>query len=231
MLLYYITDRRQFPGTEGEQRLALLKKIGEAAAAGVDFIQLREKDLSSGELETLAREAWQAVRRSSLQTRLLINSRIDVALAVGADGVHLTSTDISASDARAIWASSVRSENSKNVTRNFVVGVSCHTPEEVRASESHGADFSVLAPIFEKAGGSVPALGLNSLREAAFKDVPADRRIEAGDHRVGIPVLALGGVTLERALDCMQAGAAGIAAIRLFQEGDINKTVEVLSGL
>ena len=228
MLLYYITDRNQFPGPEGEQRFALLERIGEAASAGVDFIQLREKDLGTGALEMLAREALQRIRNASQETRLLINSRIDVALAVGADGVHLTSMDISASDARAIWAASVRSGNSKLETRTFVVGVSCHTPGEVRSAESHGADFAVLAPIFEKAGTNTPALGLNVLREAALKDVPPDRRVEAGDHRVGIPVLALGGVTLDRALDCMQSGAVGIAAIRLFQESNVQRTVEAL---
>jgi thiamine-phosphate pyrophosphorylase len=229
MLLYYITDRRQFPGPEGEKRRALLERIGEAASAGVDFVQLREKDLSSGSLESLAREAVRAVRESSGHSRLLINSRIDIALAVGADGVHLTSTDISASDARAIWAASMRFSNLE--TQSFVIGVSCHSPMEVRAAESHGADFAVLAPIFEKEGANVPALGLNPLREASLKDVPPDRRVEAGDHRVEMPVLALGGVTLQNAVDCERAGARGVAGIRLFQSGDIRKTVEMLRAI
>ena len=92
MLLYYITDRRQFPGTPPEQRDRLLAKIAEAARAGVDLIQLRERDLSARELLQLAMEAVAAVRETrnaKRETRLLINSRLDVALACGADGVHL----------------------------------------------------------------------------------------------------------------------------------------------
>lgn len=231
MLLYYITDRKQFAGTENEQRRSLLDRIGEAASAGVDYIQLREKDLGSGALETLTREALLRIRTASKHTRLLINSRIDVALAVGADGVQLTSTDVSASDARAIWGASLRSGDAKLETPIFVIGVSCHSPAEVRYAESHGADFAVLAPIFEKAGTTVPPLGLNPLREAALKNVAPDRRVEAGDHRIGVPVFALGGVTLENVADCIRAGARGIAGIRLFQDGDVRRTVEALRNL
>ena len=100
-LLYYITDRSQFPGDELARRRALLDKIAEATRAGVDYIQLREKDLSTEELETLACEAARVISQSSAlrtenrkpRTRLLINSRTDIALAVGADGVHLRSND------------------------------------------------------------------------------------------------------------------------------------------
>lgn len=231
MLLYYITDRKQFAGSSGEQSRSLLERIGKAASAGVDFIQLREKDLPAGALEELAGLALRAVRESSENTRLLLNSRIDIALAVGADGVHLTSNDVSASEARAIWATSARLGNSRLGTRKFVVGVSCHSPAQVRSAESHGADFAVLAPIFEKQGTGVAAIGLHSLSEAARMNVPADRRVEAGDHREGIPVLALGGVTLQSAAGCKRAGASGVAGIRLFQTGDIAKTVEALRRL
>src|SRR6202035_4557704 len=98
-LLYYITDRRAFPGDERSRRRRLLEKIREGAQAGVDYIQLREKDLSTRDLESLAREAMSIIRESSQlrtenrerKTALLINSRTDVALAVLADGVHLRS--------------------------------------------------------------------------------------------------------------------------------------------
>ncbi len=162
MLLYYITDRRAFPGTDAEQRTRLLAKIAEAARCGVNFIQLREKDLAPRELEQLAREAVQIVRHETrnlkVETRLLLNSRLDIALAVGADGVHLTSTDMAASDARAVWASAARNPklgnlklgNLKPETRNSLFAVSCHTIDEVRLAESHGADFAVFAPVFEK---------------------------------------------------------------------------------
>ena len=109
-LLYYITDRSQFPGDESARRRALLAKIAEAARARVDYIQLRERDLSARELEMLARDALSAVRNSTplgtenreLRTRLLINSRTDVALAVGADGVHLRADDVAPHEVRRV---------------------------------------------------------------------------------------------------------------------------------
>src|SRR5712691_9299931 len=101
-LLYYITDRSQFPGDERARRHALLAKVTEAARAGVDYIQLREKDLSARELETLARQAVAAVRENSPSTRLLINSRTDVALAAGVDGVHLRADDVAPHEVRQV---------------------------------------------------------------------------------------------------------------------------------
>ncbi len=142
MLTYYITDRTQFAGGEAERRSQLLQTIRLAAAAGVDYIQLREKALAVRELESLAREALRVIRGEG-QTRLLVNHRTDVALAVGADGVHLTGDDIAASDARALAAG-------HHPGRDFLVAVSCHSAEDVRLAEAHGADFAVLAPIFEK---------------------------------------------------------------------------------
>src|SRR5437016_6557796 len=110
ILLYYITDRCQFPGSDRERRQALLANISEAAVAGIDYVQLREKDLSTRDLEVLGREALSVIRNSarasvheSPATRLLINSRTDVALAVGADGVHLRSDDVDPSEVRKIW--------------------------------------------------------------------------------------------------------------------------------
>jgi thiamine-phosphate pyrophosphorylase len=221
LLLYYITDRRQFPGGEQAQRRQLLLRISAAARLGVDYIQLREKDLSIRELEFLARDAVRCVRDNSTTTKLLINSRTDVALAVRSDGVHLTTTDFSASDARAIWFSG----NKKRETGNGLFAVSCATPKAVRLAESHGANFAVLAPIFEKQGTDRAPLGLDALRIAAGVDVPVDRRVEAGDNRNHMPVFALGGVTLENASECIRAGAAGVAAIRMFQQGELSETV------
>lgn len=202
MRLCYITDRNQFPGTEAERRRNLLEKIREGAEAGVDWIQLRERDLPTRDLERLASEAVAAVRSAGSATRLLINSRVDVALACGADGVHLRSDDISASDARAIAGR--RSE--------FIVAVSCHTVEEVKAAWSHGADFAVFAPVFEK--GGIPGSGIPALRDAC--------KVAAGF------VVALGGVTLENAPSCRSAGAAGVAGIRLFQQGNVGTVVTAL---
>jgi thiamine-phosphate pyrophosphorylase len=218
LVLYYITNRHQFPGGESEQRSRLLAKIAEAGRAGVDLVQLREKDLPAGELENLAREAVRAIAENSgkTRTRLLINSRTDIAIAAEADGVHLRGDDIAASEARVIF--------SKAGVQHPVIGVSCHSVAEVRLADSHGADFAVFGPVFEKAG--IPARGLAGLRAACGR-VPAPE-VEAALPAGRMPVLALGGVTLENTSACLDAGAAGIAAIRLFQENDIAGIIEKL---
>ncbi len=228
MLLYYITDRKQFPGTDRDQRRALLERLAAAAASGVEYVQLREKDLSGKELEALAREVLKTVRAHGASTRLLINSRIDVALAAGADGVHLTSSDISTSDARAIWASATHDRQHPMLPSSWILGVSCHSLAEVRLAGSHGADFTVLAPIFEKVGTKSHALGLGVLRHATRQGDLPDNRVEAGDQRAAFPVFALGGITVANAMECIRAGASGIAGIRIFQKGDIADTVKRL---
>jgi thiamine-phosphate pyrophosphorylase len=216
--LYYITDRSQFPGDERARCRALLDKIAEAVWAGVDYIQLREKDLSIRDLEQLACEVVSLIQQLrmenlELRTRLLINSRTDVALAVGADGVHLRSNDVLVSDVRLVVR---HAEHCRHPEKNekFVIAVSRHTAAEVVRAESEGADFVVFAPVFEKKDvpGTAPQ-GLAALREACG---------------AGIPVLALGGVTLENAAACLEAGAAGIAGIRLFQENKISDVVGAL---
>ena len=242
MLLYYITDRRALGSDEPTRRRRLLEKIAEAARAGVEYIQLREKDLSIRDLESLGRDAVAAVRAASdhseastkwkivnRKSQILVNSRLDVALATGADGVHLPSNDMSPSDARSIFDHATRS--SKLETRNAVVASSCHTLDEVRLAESHGADFAVFGPVFEKTGEGVrPGSGLAALRAACHRGAPPDRKTESA-YMGAMPVLALGGVTLENARACLDAGAAGIAAIRLFQEHDILAVVHTLRAL
>ena len=222
-LLYYITNRIAFEGDERTRRSRLLEKISEAARAGVEYIQLREKDLPARELEQLARKAANVIRSSQLRTRLLINSRTDVALAAQADGVHLRSDDISPSEVRKIWSCGAGAPFDKlrasfageNTPQNPIIAVSCHSPAEVAQAARNKADLAVFAPIFEKRDvpGTRPA-GLAALLEACHAK---------------IPVLALGGITLENAQSCLEAGAAGIAAIRLFQENDITQVVQKLS--
>jgi|HubBroStandDraft_6_1064221.scaffolds.fasta_scaffold312207_2 thiamine-phosphate pyrophosphorylase len=220
-LLYYITDRTQFPGDESARRRALLSKIDEAARSGVDYIQLREKDLSGRELEKLARECAVIIRilrtkNRELRTRLLINSRTDVALAAGADGVHLRSDDISAATARSIWQQAT-ARDSQLAARGFLIAVSRHSASDVIRAESDRADFAVFAPVFEKNDTrEIQAQGLDALRAACA---------------ARIPVLALGGVTLENAASCLAAGAAGIAGVRLFQENKIEDVVRALRGI
>ena len=216
--LYYITNRQAFPGSESSRQQQLLKKIKEAAAAGVDYIQLREKDLSARALENLARAAIQIIKAQletgspQVKTKLLINSRTDVALAAGADGVHLRSDDISPEEVRAIQSAAAR--NSKLETRNLIVGISCHSVADVRRAAHEGADFAVLAPIFgkqirEKDALQIQALGLETIQTACEDS---------------LPIFALGGITLENASACLNAGAKGIAAVRLFQEHNIQET-------
>jgi thiamine-phosphate pyrophosphorylase len=225
-VLYYITDRKAFPGDQRTRRLRLLDKIAEAVSHEVDYIQLREKDLTTRELESLANEAMQIISHERklptdhwpLTTALLINSRTDVALATGAAGVHLPGDDITPQEARTAWQETcgrgrLARESSPPDPR---IAVSCHSPEEVAQAAASHATFAVFAPVFEKkdAPGTNPA-GLEALRQAC---------------RTPIPVLALGGVTLQNAESCLQAGAAGIAAIRLFQENDIATIVRQLRG-
>jgi thiamine-phosphate pyrophosphorylase len=219
-LLYYITDRTAFAADEPTRRRRLLDKIAEAARAGVDYIQLREKDLSTRNLEMLARESVDAIKHlrtenRELRTALLINSRTDVALAAGADGVHLRSDDITPPDVRAVWEKCGAGAPARELSpQEPLIGVSCHSPEEVKQAEADGANFAVFAPVFAKKDNpNAHPAGLAQLREAC---------------KVKIPVLALGGVTLENAKSCLAAGAAGIAAIRLFQEHKIEDVIHIL---
>jgi len=216
LLLYYITDRSQFPGDDTARRRRLLENIAEAARCGVDYIQLREKDLSSRELETLAGVVMAIVHElrtenKELKTGLLINSRTDIAVTCGANGVHLRSNDLLPTEVRKIW-----SKCGAGTPARVTVGVSCHTPSEVADAAAQGADFAVFGPVFEKkAVPDTRPAGLDALRQAC---------------REKIPVLALGGITLESAELCIQAGAAGIAGIRLFQENEMDKVVRKLRG-
>ena len=186
MLLSYITDRLAC----GDD---LLPVAGRALRAGVDFVQIREKDLSTRELYEVCARILQLPNPH--QTRILVNGRADVALAAGAHGVHLPAGSPSPARLRAI------------APPPFVIGVSCHSREEVLRAEAEGADYVVFGPVFETPSKQVygPAQGLDRLREVC----------EAAD----LPVLALGGVNLENAPSCLQAGAAGIAGISLFQGG------------
>jgi thiamine-phosphate pyrophosphorylase len=222
-LLYYITDRTAFSGDEPTCRRRLLEKIVEAARANVDYIQLREKDLPTRALESLAREAARILaelrtENRELRTGLLINSRTDVALAAGADGVHLRSKDVSPVEVREAWRGMYGNSSCRVGTptrqlspRAPLIAVSCHSPAEVAQAAASKATFAVFAPVFEKKEAN-PA-GLVALKQAC---------------QPNIPVLALGGITLANAHSCLEAGASGIAAIRLFQDNDVAQVVKQL---
>jgi thiamine-phosphate pyrophosphorylase len=186
--LCYITDRHSL-----EPR-ALLPVILETIQEGIDLVQIREKDLDIRNLLQLAQAATEARRGAA--TRVVVNDRLDVALATGAQGVHL--------GVRSLPASRVRAA----VPGGFWVGVSCHSLEEVRAAEAAGADYALLGPTFETESKLRygPPLGLEALERAA--------------RQAAIPILALGGVTLERVEACLEAGAGGIAGISIFQKAE-----------
>jgi len=228
-ILCYITDRQGFAGDESARRGRLLEKIAEAARAAVAYVQLRERDLCARELESLAQEAIRIIGDESRlrtdksdlrngdvnpRTILLINSRTDIALAVNADGVQLRSDDVSPSNVRWIWSWGAGTPARESHRSEPIIGVSCHLPSDATRAATNGANFAVFGPVFDKknAPGSLPA-GLETLREAC---------------RADIPVLALGGITLDNARSCLDAGAAGIAAIRLFQENEVAEVVRIL---
>jgi len=185
--LYYITDRKQIPSR------TLDACIAPAIAAGVDWVQIREKDLPTRSLLALTEAAVKNARRQA-RTRVIVNDRLDVALAANAQGVHL--------GRRSMPVDLVR----RLTPREFVVGVSCHSLEEALAGQAAGADYLLLGPIFATPSKLPygPPLGLVNLR--------------AVTSQVSIPVFALGGITLDRAALCYQNGAAGIAGIRIFQD-------------
>ena len=168
------------------------------AAEGVEFVQLREKQLAGEELARLA-AAMRAALREAGRTKLLVNGGADVAVAAAADGVHLTAS------AGAGAVDEVRRVFRAAGAGEAVVSVSCHSVEEVRRAVVEGADLILFGPVFEKRVGGevvVAGVGLDALREACAV---------AGK----TPVLALGGVTWENAAACVEAGAAGVAGIRL----------------
>jgi thiamine-phosphate pyrophosphorylase len=188
--------------------------IHRALVAGVDWVQIREKDLSSRALLTLARDA---VAKAKGHSRVLINDRLDVAVAARAGGVHLGEASLPVAQV-AQWIRKARADG--RARKDFLAGASCHSLESARQAEHDGADYIFFGPVFatpSKAAFGAPQ-GIEPLREVCTS--------------LRIPVLAIGGITLGNARLCLEAGAAGIAAIRLFQEApNIAKVVAALRNL
>ena len=168
----------------------ILRLVRAAVEAELPLFQIREKSLPARVLYELAERAAEITRGS--KTRLLVNDRADIARAAGADGVHLTAHSLPADVVRSTFGP------------EFLIGVSTHSLEEARAARDGGADFVVFGPVFEKSGVSVTE-GLDKLRDVTS---------ELGD----FPVLAIGGISLENAGACFEAGASGVAAIRLLND-------------
>jgi thiamine-phosphate pyrophosphorylase len=217
-VLCYVTDRQSLaPTKSGEAKETLLLKVEAAAAAGVDWVHIREKDLSGKECSLLTRAALQRTAKSpannAAPTRVLVNDRLDVALSERAGGVHLGEKSLPPAEAR-------RLVKNRGEQRDFLIGVSCHSLEAARAATTDGVDYLFFGPLFatpSKAAFGAP-LGLARLAEVC--------------RAVTIPVLAIGGVTLANASDCLAAGASGIAAIRLFQGArDMSSLVQSLRKL
>jgi thiamine-phosphate pyrophosphorylase len=200
MLRYAITDRIRLLGDESARQSALLDQAANLSAADVDYLQLREKNLNPAALATLARNILATLRTHAPAPKLLINSRADIAVATAADGVHLTPApgSLTLADVHRLYASANLPEP--------IVSVSCHTLTEVAAARDSGANLILFCPVFEKRVGTQlisAGTGLDLLRTACAAASPT-------------PVLALGGITAENTAACLAAGAAGIAAIRLF---------------
>ena len=215
MILCYVTDRHLLSesGHAGAQAEELSRRIGWAAAAGVDWIQIREKDLSAGELVKVARAAMSATRRVGSRSRVIVNERLDVALAADAAGIHLGCGSVPAENV-------VKWLRQGNAPKDFLVGVSCHAISEAAAAEKGGASYIFFGPVYEtpskKDFGSPQ--GIHKLTEVCKS--------------VRIPVLAIGGITEGNAGECIRAGAAGIAAIRMFQQArDAESVASVASKL
>ena len=201
-ILAYITDRRSLPlATSLDASDLLLKRIGALAPAGIDWIQIREKDLGGRDCAALCARAIDAVRLAAggAHTRVIVNDRLDIALSLGAGGVHLGEDGLPVGETRKLLAA-------RDAPADFLCGVSCHSLETARLAEQSGADYIFFGPIF-----TTPS-------KATYGPPQGLRRLEEVARSVVIPVIAIGGINLASASSCLAAGAAGLAAIRLFQD-------------
>lgn len=207
-IIYLITSGATTPSTApaGEDFQNILRLIGAAVRAEVPLIQLREKNLTARALYELTARSAELTRGT--QTHLLVNDRADIARAAGADGVHLTTRSLETSVIRRAFGS------------DFLIGVSTHTLAEAHAAHEQGADFAVFGPVFDTISKRAygPPVGVERLREAARTVSP-------------FPLIALGGITRDNASAALDAGASGVAAIRLFDDPEeLAQTVGTICG-
>lgn len=239
-IVCYVTDRRSLPiraarsqedpaasSQESEEVLrfrSLGRFILSAIASGIDWIQIREKDAPASLLYTIAAGAASPLPvlatspsgtpANDKYPHVIINDRLDVALAACAGGVHLGEASIPLAQA-VTWLR--KSQSAPKTPEHFLVGVSCHSLESALAAERDGASYIFFGPVF-----STPS-------KAAFGAPQGLERLAEVCRAVPIPVLAIGGITLENAWQCISVGARGIAAIRLFQEAsNLRETIAKL---
>jgi thiamine-phosphate pyrophosphorylase len=211
MQLCAITDRRLLSAatqSEAIRRRQLLDRVEGWSAAGVHFIQLREKDLAAPDLQSLALQMAEKIERN--RSKLLVNvsaaASAALAVAAGADGVHLAGkpTPGAARSVRQVF---------RDAGRPAIISVPCHGLDDIHVARKEQVNLMLFSPVFEKLRGpEAAAQGLEALRQAC---------VAAED----IPVFALGGVTSSNAQDCCTAGAAGVAGIRLFATDDWRRLV------
>jgi thiamine-phosphate pyrophosphorylase len=205
-ITYLITGGKTTPQTtrRSKEFSLILDQIHTAIAAEISLVQIREKQLAARVLYELVVEAMALARESS--TRLLVNDRVDIALSAHADGVQLTSESMPAAVVRKIAG------------KQFMIGVSTHSVAEASAAQQGGADFAVFGPVFETESKRAfgPPQGVDKLAEVTTR---------LGD----FPVVAIGGITVENSAECFRAGASGVAAIGLFEDGKtLPTTVEAI---
>ena len=211
-ILCYVTDRRSLSVSAVASQSALAEKIASVAAAGVDWVQIREKDLPGQELASLVRKAIS--RRSS--ARIIVNDRVDVAVSENAGGIHLGENSLPVAEV-AKWMNrsesgvvvsdhGVASQFPVRASGDCLIGASCHSLEGAKAAARDGADYIFFGPVF-----ATPS-------KAKFGEPQGVKKLAAVCSALSISVIAIGGITMENAGESIGAGAAGIAAIRLFQD-------------
>lgn len=223
-ILCYVTDVASLSAapadaaSEAEYAARLVERACVAAEAGVNWIQVRDKNLNARMLHVSI--AGIRLIASRVGARVIVNDRLDVAMAAQAGGVHLGRESLPVKEV-ASWRA--KEKHSRPLLQDFLIGASCHSIEEVSSAARDGADYVIFGPVFETPSKARfgPPVGVAALREAC--------------ELVRVPVLAIGGIDATNAHECFRAGAAGIAAIRLFQEAagveEMRNRVAALRGL
>lgn len=207
-ILCYVTDRKSLPPSSDQDVAAgLVNKIAAIVAAGADWIQIREKDLSGKACASLVRGAVRGTLRPAVEgqaaTRIIVNDRLDVALAEQAGGLHLGESSVPVAHAKKFI---LQAQRDGRVPPDFTIGVSCHSLDAAQSAAADGADYLFFGPIF-----TTPS----KMRYGAPQGLDRLAQVCAAAR---IPVLAIGGITVANAASCFACGVAGIAAIRLFQD-------------